>query len=176
MPLTLSFSARQDLYGETVPRFSDIRDLITYPGVRLVMPAEESEDFDGGMLYRREFDRLRSSPPADPTHKGWQATHGRVYVNSVAEPYMKTEPLRFPTGSMIAREMLWKASDTEPHLVSVMVKRERGFNPIVNDWEFAVIDRGFSRLKRGDSVKSCVQCHANARSSDFLFKTYLAGK
>lgn len=89
---------------------------------------------------------------------------------------MKAEPLRFPIGSMIVREMLWKASDTEPHLVSVMVKRERGFNPVMNDWEFAIAGRSFSRLKRGGSVKSCMQCHANARSADFLFKSYLKGK
>jgi hypothetical protein len=140
------------------------------------MPSEQQEDFETGLKYQREYDRfnpISNSGSNDANHDRSFTSFGRVYINSVAEPNMKREPLRFPVGSMIVREMLWKASDTEPHLVSVMVKRERGFNPIVNDWEFAVVNAGLSRLKRGDSVKSCLQCHAKMRSADFLFKSYL---
>lgn len=176
MPLAPTTAKHSNSFGETDVEFRDIRDLITHPGVRLVMPSEQQEDFDTGLRYRREFDGLVSianSSSNDLAHDNSLTSFGRVYINSTAEPYMKREPLRFPVGSVIIREMLWKASDTEPHLLSVMVKRERGFNPIVNDWEFAVVNAGMSRLKRGDSVRSCVQCHAEMRSADFLFKSYL---
>lgn len=176
MPITTTSSKNSNTFGESDVEFRDIRDLITHPGVRLVMPSEQQEDFETGLKYRREYDRFTTVPNSgsnDLEHDNSFTSFGRVYANSIAEPYMKTEPLRFPVGSMIVREMLWKVSDTEPHLVSVMVKRERGFNPIVNDWEFAVVNAGLSRLKRGDSVKTCVQCHAKMRSADFLFKSYL---
>jgi hypothetical protein len=178
MPIFITPASRYGPYDEALPRFEDVRELITTPGVRLVLPSEETRDDIGRLGYVREFERTRDSSTRteSPDHKGGMTSFGRVYINAAAEPYMKEEPLRFPVGSMIVREMLWKASDTEPHLVSVMVKRERGFNPILNDWEFAVVDRSFSRLKRGDSVISCAQCHAKVRSSDFLFKTYLTGK
>lgn len=176
MPFSQTTSRSSNPFGGSELGFRDIRDLITRPGVRLVMPSEQQEDFETGLNYRREYDNFTTVPNSgsnDPAHSNSIISFGRVYINSTAEPYMKREPLRFPVGSMIVREMLWKASDTEPHLLSVMVKRERGFDPIVNDWEFAVVNAGMSRLKRGDSVKSCVQCHAKMRTSDFLFKSYL---
>lgn len=139
------------------------------------MPSEEREDFMGGLMYSGEADRFRTSPePAGPSaHEVWTTTYGRVFANDVAAPYMKDERLRFPVGSVIVREKLLAAGDATPELVSVMIKRPRGFRPVDHDWEFAIVDRGLLRVRRGKDVQTCAACHANTRSTDMVYKTYL---
>ena len=161
---------------ETVDiRARTIRDLITTPGVRLVLPSEQTEDVMTGLAYSGEFDRFRTYRTNDsgPNHDGFLTSYARVFVNQNAHPYMKREPLRFPAGSMIVRERLNKASDESAQMLSVMIKRERGFSPITNDWEFALVETVTQKMTRGRSTASCVECHAKMRSNDLLFKTYL---
>ena len=104
-------------------------------------------------------------------------SYARVFVNDIAEPYMKSEKLRFPVGSMIIRETLKDAGTHDAELVAAMIKRERGFDRVSNDWEFMVIDKGFTRVRRGDDMqRSCLSCHASARDSDLVYKSYLGQK
>ncbi len=86
---------------------------------------------------------------------------------------MTKQNISFPLGSIIVREKLWRSDSTEPALVTAMIKRERGFSPATNDWEFFVIDRGLTRIKDRDTVGSCASCHINAKETDWVFKTYL---
>ena len=58
----------------------------------------------------------------------------------------KDKPV-FPAGSMIVREKLLKAEDTTPELVTVMLKREKGFSRKTSDWEYFVIDGALSKVK-----------------------------
>ena len=84
----------------------------------------------------------------------------------------KDKPV-FPAGSMIVREKLLKAEDTTPELVTVMLKREKGFSPKTSDWEYFVIDGAVSNVKLSEKVGSCSKCHAQAAETDMVFKTYL---
>jgi len=79
----------------------------------------------------------------------------------------------FLSGSIIVREKLLRADATEPALVTAMIKRERGFSPATNDWEFFIIDRGLRRIKDRDTVGNCASCHITAKETDWVFKTYL---
>lgn len=177
MPTTIFVPHTGSLFDDSHAS-GDIRDLLLRPGVRLVMPSEESEDFITGIRYHREFDRARLTPRGDndTSHKTYLTTYGRVFVNSVAEPYMKNEHLRFPAGSLVVREKLAKPHDLSPDVVSVMLKHGRGFNPLTNDWEFLLISERMSKIERGKATASCAVCHANTRHSDFLFKSYLPGR
>lgn len=129
----------------------------------------------GGLLYTGEADRFRRVPAqvGPAAHEVWTTTYGRVFANEIAAPYMKDERLRFPVGSVIVREKLSAAADVTPDLVSVMIKRRRGFRPADHDWEFAIVDRGLSRVLRGKEVQTCAACHGAARASDMVYKTYL---
>jgi len=80
---------------------------------------------------------------------------------------------KFPVGSIIVREKLIFADAADPELVTVMVKREKGFSPKTGDWEYLVIDGNLGKISKREKVGSCSQCHANAAQTDFVFKNYL---
>ena len=75
--------------------------------------------------------------------------------------------------TIIVREKLLNAEDTNPELVTVMVKREKGFSAKTGDWEYLVIDGAIDKIKQRETVSSCSKCHAQAAQTDFVFKTYL---
>ena len=93
-----------------------------------------------------------------------------VYANRLAWEAMVAEPrINYPSGSIIVREKLTRANDTEPQLLSVMIKRERGFNPAANDWEFLVTDGKLSKIGERQKKGSCLNCHVSQRDRDFVY-------
>lgn len=151
-----------------------IYEILTQPGISLIMPSEQREDFIEGRPSYTEFLNSRPSGGSGSTnfsHNG--ITYARIFANETAKPYLKLEDLRFPVGSVIVREKLPSANSTAPDLVAAMIKREREFSPNTNGWEFIVIDRNFTRVKTRQKTGNCSACHAQASKSDFVFKTYL---
>jgi hypothetical protein len=154
-------------------RKMQMREILSQPGVSLIMPSEQLEDFIDGRPPYIEFlgNRPRGGRPADGRHE--RTTFARVFVNEVADPYMKSENLRFPVGSVIVREKLASADATRPELIAAMIKHERSFSPRTNGWEFIVIDRNLTRIKTRQTTGNCAACHEQARSSDLVYKSYL---
>src|SRR3954462_13414350 len=78
-------------------------------------------------------------PSSDP-HKNHYVT---VYVNDIGKrAMMKDRATRFPSGSIIVKEKLIERtipSSYGPELLTVMIKRDKGFNPKVGDWEFLLV-------------------------------------
>lgn len=102
------------------------------------------------------------------THEG--NSFGVVYVNSLAREAVTAEPsIQFPRGAIIVREKLSKADDTQPQLLSVMIKRARGFNPAANDWEFLMVDGAMTKVWERQKKGSCLECHATQKTRDFVY-------
>jgi len=162
-------------YPLQVPASTQIHDILKVPGTRLIMPSEESEDLIYRLPANSEFNRLRPRGGGrnEKPHEFIGTTYGRVFVNTEAEPFMTSEKLRFPVGSVIVREKLLRESDVAPNGLSVMIKRERRFSPKTNDWEFFVIDQNLNRIVKRETTGSCMTCHANMRETDYLYKSYL---
>lgn len=100
-------------------------------------------------------------------------TFARVYANDLAlEQIGKDKPV-FPAGSMIVREKLLTETAETPEIVTVMLKREKGFSRKTSDWEFFIIDGAVSSVKLSERVGTCSKCHAQAAETDMVFKTYL---
>ena len=115
---------------------------------------------------------LEDKPQKSPHEKDNQ-TFARVFANDLANAEIYKDVPKFPVGSIIVREKLLKAEDTNPELVTVMVKREKGFSAKTGDWEYLVIDGAMDKIKQRETVSSCSKCHAQAAQTDFVFKTYL---
>jgi hypothetical protein len=110
------------------------------------------------------------SLPADTPHTGGyvdvfaKVPGARFGAASTGKPY--------PAGSVIVKEKRKHASDRQPVLLTVMRKREAGFDPGHGDWEYQVYQA--KPLRRVTSEASrCRSCHEKTRSSDFVFATYL---
>ena len=77
--------------------------------------------------------------------------------------------MQFPRGSIIVREKLTKADDAQPQLLTVMIKRARGFNPKANDWEFLAVDGAMTKILERQKKGSCLDCHASEKARDVVY-------
>lgn len=108
--------------------------------------------------------------PKDSIHENSWNSFGVVYVNNLARYAIRAEaPVQFPRGSIIVREKLGKADDAQPQLLTVMIKRARGFNPKGNDWEFLAVDGDMTKILERQKKGSCLDCHASQRQRDFVY-------
>jgi hypothetical protein len=97
-----------------------------------------------------------------------------VYVNDIGKNAMMEQARpNFPVGSVIVKEKLPDKSSQSPELLTVMIKREKGFNSSSGDWEYMVVDgKGESVTERG-KLENCQSCHLTIPQSDYIFRSYL---
>lgn len=65
-----------------------------------------------------------------------------------------------------------------PLTITAMIKREKGYDPDANDWQFIQWDTEGKILVDGNSRNPpaklmCITCHANMAERDFVFSTFL---
>jgi Cytochrome P460 len=166
-------TAEQEITSEkSLP--TDIRDVLMRPGTRLIMPSEESEIYRGEERAAKQYDVFRGSrnSPSNPHEFGGRA-FAKVFANELANSQIeKTNPI-FPVGSMIAREKLASETAQTPEFVAVMVKREKGFSKKTGDWEYFTFKGEDLSLLARETKSDCSKCHASAKETDFVFRTYL---
>ena len=97
-----------------------------------------------------------------------------VYVNETGRVAMMSQlkPV-FPEGSIIVKEKLLAQDDTSPELLTVMVKREQGFNPESGDWEYMVVSGSRTKIEARGKLANCQSCHASKGETDYIFRSYL---
>ena len=117
---------------------------------------------------------VRKNPGVKPNPSPHKDKFINVYVNSIGQHALTLERSpRYPQGSIIVKEKLASADSTMPELLTVMVKRERGYNPASNDWEFLVVSGDTKTILERGKLENCAACHASQRGSDFIFRNYL---
>jgi hypothetical protein len=97
-----------------------------------------------------------------------------VYVNDIGkEAMMQMMTPVFPHGSVIIKEKLDRKDSPSPELLTVMTKREPGYNKENGDWEYMVFDgAGQSVLARG-KLEYCQSCHSLYKGGDYVSRKYL---
>jgi cytochrome P460 len=97
-----------------------------------------------------------------------------VYVNAIGRDAMmeKLKPI-FAVGSVIVKEKLPERSSQSPELLTVMIKREKGFNSETGDWEYMAVDGTGSKVEARGKLKNCQRCHLDQPKTDYIFRTYL---
>ena len=95
----------------------------------------------------------------------------RVSPDGVAA-YREGRPL--PRGAVVVKEKYADASASGPmQAYALMTKRTAGFDPARGDWEYAFVELvPRPRVARGRRMAGCAGCHASARGSDYLFRSY----
>lgn len=97
-----------------------------------------------------------------------------VYVNAVGKTEMLTKKNpKFPVGTVIVKEKLSSPESQNPELLTVMIKRDKGFNPEVGDWEFMTLDGAATLVTARGKLQNCQTCHLDYEKSDFVTRTYL---
>jgi len=110
----------------------------------------------------------RESKAVGPKHG--DSSFGVVWVNDIGRSAMASaQPATFPAGSIIVREKLAKADDTQPELLAVMIKQSAGFSRATNDWEYLVIDGAMKKVRERHTKGACHDCHTQQKDRDFVF-------
>jgi hypothetical protein len=88
-----------------------------------------------------------------------------------AAAYREGRPL--PAGAVVVKEKYADAAALGPmQAYALMTRRAAGFDPRGGDWEYAYVALGAEpRVTRG-RLAECAGCHASARGTDFLFRSY----
>jgi len=118
-----------------------------------------------------------ASQPYNP-HIDMSAERGQrfvtVYVNPIASHEMlSAKKPHFPKGSLIIKEKMLTATSPTPELLTVMRKREKGFNPAGGDWEYFVLDGTGKRVQSQGRLAACMSCHATWKDTDYVSRAYL---
>jgi Cytochrome P460 len=100
-----------------------------------------------------------------------------VYVNELGRKAMlEQKSPAFPEGSIIVKEKLQDKSSPAPELMTVMIKRGKGFNPTSGDWEYMVVDGTGTKVMARGKLDNCQSCHRGKPGTDYVFRTYLPGE
>jgi len=158
----------------------EVKDIITSTGgSRLIMPSEETPikmgDEPKPDVFSDPVFRSSESSPREPKnlHEKTAQTFTRIFVNSIAQAEAEKENPQFAPGSVIVREKLLFGNDTEPQLVAVMIKREKGFSPKTGDWEFFILDGKDLKMQKRETKGDCAKCHIQVQNTDWVFRSYL---
>jgi hypothetical protein len=113
----------------------------------------------------------RADAPTNP-HRHKYLT---VYVNDTGRKAMlEQKNPAFPQGSVIVKEKLSEKSSQTPELLTVMIKRDKGFNPANGDWEYMVVDGTGTNVSAQGKLENCQSCHSAKPGTDYVFRTYLS--
>ncbi len=117
---------------------------------------------------------VRKNPGVKPNPSPHRDKFINVYVNRLAQHAMMLERSpNFPQGSIVVKEKLTTATSATPELLTVMVKRQSGYHPASNDWEFLVVSGDTKTVIERGKLEHCTACHASQRGNDFIFRNYL---
>lgn len=107
---------------------------------------------------------------ANPHHEKYIT----VYVNELGRTAMMEQAKpSFPEGSVIVKEKLPDRSSQSPELLTVMIKRGKGFNNESGDWEYMVVDGSGTKVEAQGKLEKCQSCHLANQQKDYVFRTYL---
>lgn len=100
-----------------------------------------------------------------------------VYVNDVGRAAMMEQKLpQFPQGSVIVKEKLTTKESRSPELLTVMRKREQGYDPENGNWEYMVFDGAGQSLQASGKLEKCQACHLSEKATDYVSRIYLPAK
>ncbi len=97
-----------------------------------------------------------------------------VYINAIGRDEMLTKKNpKFPVGTVVVKEKLSSPDSLSPELLTVMIKRKKGFNPEVGDWEFMTLNGQATEVTAKGKLESCQSCHLDYKQNDYITRTYL---
>ena len=155
------------------PPFStdnSVKEIAGYRAWFKVNPTPEVMEARTAILCGAPNGGSKTYGPTNPHHDKFIT----VYVNAVGRPAMMEQAKpSFPEGSVIVKEKLSDKSSQTPELLTVMIKRGKGFNNESGDWEYMVVDGSGTKVEAQGKLENCQGCHQANQQKDYVFRTYL---
>ena len=99
-----------------------------------------------------------------------------VYVTTEAKEPMASGEGHYPAGAVIVKAKLESKESRDPVLYTVMRKMEKGYDAEHGDWEYAVLDGPNKRVLSRGRIDSCIECHTQYASTDYVTRAYVKPK
>jgi hypothetical protein len=101
-----------------------------------------------------------------------------VYVNPIGrEAALRQKRPRFPVGTLLVKEKRAEQTSQTPELLTVMRKREPGFDAKAGDWEYFVLTGDAKKVTAQGKIAHCRACHLQTPETDFVYRNaYLPRK
>jgi len=97
-----------------------------------------------------------------------------VYVNKTGRATMLGQAQGpFPVGTVIVKEKFSSLKSKEPQLLTVMIKRGKGYDVRQEDWEYLALDGQGRRFPGKQIVSHCQSCHQNSALKDHVYRNYI---
>jgi cytochrome P460 len=97
-----------------------------------------------------------------------------VYVTGDGQGVMRSGRGVYPEGTVILKQKFADAEGKKTELFTGMLKRRKGYNPEMGDWEFFVLDASHASVLAYGKIESCSECHASFKQTDFVSREYMA--
>ena len=89
--------------------------------------------------------------------------------------------MSYPTGTIVLKEN-FAATEGLPKIpltITMMLKREDGYDPQGGEWEYVQFDANGNMILRGNSQsevvnKACANCHMNLEERDYIFSNFFS--
>jgi hypothetical protein len=175
--------SKVDTWAQVKPKSKMIAEINGYTSWTEVTQRPVEMDPRVAMLCRS---LLPSERKRTTTIRGTQGPHAkkyiRVYVNDIAKSQMMTRKNpHFPVGSVIVKQKLpleksqgkSQKISLKPELLTVMIKREAGYDEENGDWEYLVTDGTGKQTSERGQLESCQNCHRPFQKTDYLVRSYL---
>ncbi len=102
--------------------------------------------------------------------------HGvsRIWYSSNIKELVGKDSFKAPAGTVSIKEFDMMGDGTKTGL-AVMIKKPAGYDPANGDWYYDMRDMSGNVMPDppAGKIAMCIQCHAGARSTDYLFGTKL---
>lgn len=145
---------------------------------RNLLPAEVKE-FDQNPhfpKYAQVYVNAKGQATAEQYHKKvalfqkvsvkTRVDESKVAMDLLDKQYWGT-PAVFPVGTVLTKEKFGNPQGTgTPELLTVMVKREKGYNPACFDWEFLVVEGSGKKVQERGKLERCQGCHTKYTRTD----------
>jgi hypothetical protein len=140
--------------------------------------SEQADDppVDVDAVLEQSADYLSTHELANPTPvlgshgammQVWlQPEHLAAYLSIIPSPRPELE---FPEGTLIVKEHLDLDNGAAVIETTIMYKGPAGYNPEGGGWWYAKLDADGEVLISGTDLPNCVDCHASAAASDWIY-------
>jgi len=112
---------------------------------------------------------IHEGSPFDPAYC-------HVYVTTGAKAPMASGEGHYPVGAVIVKARLESKESRDPVLYTVMRKMEKGYDAEHGDWEYAVLDGPNKRVLSWGRIDSCIECHRQYASAEYVTRAYVKSK
>ncbi len=96
-----------------------------------------------------------------------------VYVTDGGRRAMSSGKGTYPEGTVILKQKYTDPAGTKTELFTGMLKREKGYNAQVGDWEFFALNSDATAITASGRIESCIDCHRPYKNTDFVSRRYL---